>query len=359
MNLYVNDGINELDKLRFISHLHAAPFIIENNKFKLVNDIYECDSVAILCDHGIYQQQVDKILEYANIKYVLHLDIFHVHEQTSVIPHLNRMKLLLSEKGKTLLHIHTNLNTKEDIFYDFLWNRQKCAFTDFEGYGLKNTEFFGESSNKMFELSDIKKVGTLKKFLSPNRTSLDNPNDRIYKRISLRYVLELEDGYTNDPDRGLSLEPQETPDNENLVKFEAFNPIHNRYYDSSFLSIYVETLTYLIRDKDKQVKSITEKTWNPLLKGHFILPFGYCGLVKNIREYGFLLADWIDYGYDTIEDDRERFDHFIHSVKKVLELSIDDLNTLFKRDLWMLEHNRGLFFDKPLDNIYNKIIKKI
>ena len=31
MNLYVNDGINELDKLRFISHLHAAPFIIENN----------------------------------------------------------------------------------------------------------------------------------------------------------------------------------------------------------------------------------------------------------------------------------------------------------------------------------------
>jgi len=71
------------------------------------------------------------------------------------------------------------------------------------------------------------------------------------------------------------------------------------------------------------------------------------------------MADWIDYGYDTIEDDRDRFDHFISSVKKVLELSVEDLNILFKRDLWMLEHNRGLFFNKPLDNIYNKIIKKI
>ena len=361
MNLYVNDEVGdlELDRLRFIKHLHSAPFIIERDNFNFVSDINVCDSVAILCDHTIYQYQVNKILEYPNIKYVFHLDIFHVHENTSIIPHLSRMKLLLMEGGKTLLHIHTNSNTKEDIFYDFLWNRQKCAFTNFEGYGLKNTEFFGQCSNRMFELSEIKKVGELKKFLSPNRTYIDNPNDRIYKRICLRYILELEDGYTNDPDRGISLDSQEEPDNQNFVKFEAFNPIHNRYYNSSFLSIYVETLTYLIPDKNKQVKSVTEKTWNPLLKGHFILPFGYCGLVKDIKNYGFLMADWIDYGYDTIEDDRDRFDHFISSVKKVLELSVEDLNILFERDLWMLEHNRGLFFDKPLDNIYNKIIKKI
>ena len=106
------------------------------------------------------------------LKDVIHLDIFHIHEGSSTIPHLDRMKLLLEEQGKVLFHVHTNLSNEEDVFYDFLWNRQKCAFTDFEGYGLKNTQYFGESTNNMFELTEIKKGGELKKFLSPNRTSI-------------------------------------------------------------------------------------------------------------------------------------------------------------------------------------------
>ena len=361
MKLYINDPTTnpELHELRFVDHLHSAPFLIESDQFEIVTDINDCNSISILCDPSVYQQQVDKILEYSNIKNVIHLDIFHIHEGSSTIPHLDRMKLLLEEQGKVLFHVHTNLSNKEDVFYDFLWNRQKCAFTDFEGYGLKNTQYFGESTNNMFELTEIKKRGELKKFLSPNRTSLVSPNDRIFKRICLRYQLQDEDGYTNDPDRGISLDSQENFENQNLVKFEAFNPIHNDYYNSSFVSVYIETLTYLNNDGKKIVKSVTEKTWNPLLKGHFILPFGYCGLVETIREYGFILPDWIDYRYDSIEDDRERFDRYIFCVTKLLKLTTNDLNILFERDLWILESNRRLFFDKPLDNLYNKIVKKV
>lgn len=361
MILYVNDPSTnpELHELRFVDHLHSAPFLIESDQFKIVTDINDCDSIAMLCDPSVYQRQVDKILEYPNIKNVIHLDIFHVYEGSSTIPHLGRMKSLLEERGKVLFHVHTNLLNKEDVFYDFLWNRQKCAFTDFEGYGLKDTQYFGQCTNKMFELSEIKKEGELKKFLSPNRSHLGHPNDRTYKRICLRYLLENEDGYVNDPDRGVSFDCQEEPDNQNLVKFEAFNPIHNDYYNSSFVSIYVETLTYLNNERKEMVKSVTEKTWNPLLKGHFILPFGYCGLVETIREYGFILPDWIDYGYDSIENDRERFDRYIFCVSELLKLTTNDLNILFERDLWILESNRRLFFDKPLDNLYNKIVKKV
>ena len=361
MKLYINDPTTnpELHELRFVDHLHSAPFLIESDQFKIVTDINDCDSIAMLCDPSVYQQQVDKILEYSNIKNVIHLDIFHIHEGSSTIPHLDRMKLLLEERGKVLFHVHTNLSNKEDVFYDFLRSLLKCAFTDFVGYGIMYTQFFGRCTNKMFELSEIKKEGELKKFLSPSRTDLGHPNDRTYKRICLRYLLENEDGYVNDPDRGVSFDCQEEPDIQDYIKFEAINPIHNKYYNSSFVSVYIETLTYLITDKKKQVKSITEKTWNPLLKGHFILPFGYCGLVENIKECGFLLPDWIDYGYDSIEVDRERFDRYIYSVKELLKLSVDDLMVLYNRDLWMLNHNRGVFFNKPLDNLYNKIINKI
>ena len=204
----------------------------------------------------------------------------------------------------------------------------------------------------MFELNEIKKSENPRKFLSPNRIYTDILNDRIYKRIALQYILQNENGYVNDPERGNIFESQEKMFCEG-VGFEGFSPIHNKYYESSFVSIYVETLTYL---GENHMKSITEKTWNPLIKGHFILPYGYNGLIEDIKSYGFKLPDWLDYSYDNIENNIERFDMYIISIRKFLEYSIEDLKHLFIRDKHILEYNRNLFFEKPFDKLYDKII---
>ena len=97
MKLYINDPTTnpDLHELRFVDHLHSAPFLIESHQFELVTDITDCDFISILCDPSVYQQQVDKILEYSNIKNVIHLDIFHIYEGISTTPYLDRMKLLL------------------------------------------------------------------------------------------------------------------------------------------------------------------------------------------------------------------------------------------------------------------------
>jgi hypothetical protein len=104
-------------------------------------------------------------------------------------------------------------------------------------------------------------------------------------------------------------------------------------------------------------KTITEKTWDPLIKGHFILPFGYQGLINDIQSYGFWLPNWIDYSYDNIYDDTERFTAYRHSVEKVLRMSIDDLREKFNNSLDKLYNNRMIFWNRPYDNLYLKVQK--
>ena len=99
-------------------------------------------------------------------------------------------------------------------------------------------------------------------------------------------------------------------------------------------------------------RCLTEKTYNPLIKGHHILPFGYRGLIKDIQSYGFRMPDWIDYFYDDIEDTSLRFHHYMGSVKEILNLPITEIQNLFRRDLDMLQENRNLFFTKPYSNMY-------
>ena len=47
----------------------------------------------------------------------------------------------------------------------------------------------------------------------------------------------------------------------------------------------------------------TEKTFTPMCKGHFVLPFGTPGTIAHLKsEYGFEFPHWIDYGYDNLPD---------------------------------------------------------
>ena len=123
----------------------------------------------------------------------------------------------------------------------------------------------------------------------------------------------------------------------------------NHYYNSSYISIYIETITTGV-----YTKTITEKTWDPLIKGHFILPYGYSGLVKDIQSYGFIIPEWIDYSYDQELDDHRRWEKYEQSVKRILK-KFPEVDELYQKDKTILEHNRNLFFTRPYDTLYDKI----
>lgn len=134
-------------------------------------------------------------------------------------------------------------------------------------------------------------------------------------------------------------------------------PAHNAYYETSVVSIYVETLTYFYSESEYNT-SITEKTWEPLIKGHFILPFGYRGMIQELREnYGVRFPDWIYYDYDSITNDLKRWVCYINEVKRVLNLGAEVLHRLKIQDMATLQYNRDLFFNKRYKHtVYDALV---
>jgi hypothetical protein len=97
---------------------------------------------------------------------------------------------------------------------------------------------------------------------------------------------------------------------------------------------------------------ITEKTFEPLIKGHFILPFANPGTVNRILDLGFVLPDFIDYSYDNILDVNERFDAFKQTVSDAMTL---DWHNLYVNNKDIVLHNRQQLFN--LD--YNRSILEL
>ena len=122
----------------------------------------------------------------------------------------------------------------------------------------------------------------------------------------------------------------------------AFSPVPNEFYLDSYISIYVESnclQTDLIH--------ITEKTYEPLLKGHIILPFSNPGTIRRLRDLGFAFPDFVDYSYDTIQDPIARF----NALKEVFKnLLMQNLPKLYQDNQHIFTHNQNCVNLIPYDN---------
>lgn len=361
----------KLDDLNFIGYNSIGPFFAQDNRFVTVtHDIEKADAVAFHITIDVTQEQIQEVKKYPNIKYVFGLHLYHMWEEMHdgieyPYSNINVLENEFNKIGVHFIYLHTNPLCSKGIHFDYMWNRQKACYVDYEKYGYLRHYYeevdshIGGATQKMFQLARIDKKYSknTKAFLAPMRTSLaiENFNERIFRRIALRYFIDEYDGYISDPDKGRTLECQSPEDIQDTPEsgFEGFSPVHVKYYESSYVSIYVETLNYKL--KEAPVCGLTEKTFTPLLQGHFVLPYGYNGLVHDIRGYGFLLPDWIDYSYDNIESDRHRFRAYLLSVKKLLSISLDDLEKYYEKDKWTLEFNRQILYDRPFDNLYEKV----
>jgi hypothetical protein len=167
-------------------------------------------------------------------------------------------------------------------------------------------------------------------------------------------------GYINDTENNVFFEV--TGGNVDSLKQEVerhtggtWYPISNEFYEDSYTSIFIETVT-----ENKVAILASEKTFDPLIKGHYVIPFGVTNYVKWLREhYNFVFPEWIDYSYDSEVDDDDRFDLYLESVKKYIELSEESVEKWVNQDSWMLEHNRKVFYNRPYDSLYETVNKSI
>jgi hypothetical protein len=336
------------------------PFMIEGDQWEFVSDINEATIIPVHCDipsnipHTLRSDQI-----------LLVIALYHIDDMMFTPADIDRVLKYMHRYHDKVIFVHTNIANKnpEYVFYDHMFNREKLYFVDYDKFGdavLSGKTWTIVCSREIYRQNPITKT-PIKQVLSPTR--IYNFGSEIHPRMSFRQRLSeilhrRAKAYMGDTQNGIVLE---TNSSSSLVNSQltlrggTWYPVADRYYNTSYVSVYVETLT-----QNNEVRCVTEKSFDPLMKGNFILPFGYPGLIRDIREsYGFKLPNWIDYSYDDILDPEERFQAFLVSLDDLLKKDLKDLHRLYLEDKHILLHNRQVFIDKPYDKLHDKIVDVI
>lgn len=345
---------------------------LDIDKWTYVSDLRESDVVAM---HGntnnieYLEKQYNtlKSLGYTN-QLLLLLDIFHLDEH-GWHWHFKDIKSFYESKNiHNILYVHNDKNfiTDKTLYNDHMFNRQKSYFTEYHKFDKTSKIWSYDARAKCYQLDDIKHdFNSDHIFLSPNRVyHSDHIRNKIRERLRTFLKNTQRKGFISMPDKGIFLEPEESSllalmKNRDYGGGGTWFPIANKYYQKSYISIYVETLAANRDDilvfVPETYRTITEKTFDPLIKGHFILPLGYSGIIQDIKDYGFLLPDFIDYNYDFIIDNQRRYEAFEREVERLVNIPLSTWSVLYTTNKYILEHNRNVFYKKPYDCLYDSI----
>ena len=216
--------------------------------------------------------------------------------------------------------------TVKIVQWDFMWNRVKAYYTEpVPEYLHLHHYSMGNYKPVKLDFSYLRS----RKFLSMLGREYG------YRRPYYEFVLPHKDsGYVSNRSRNITLE-------DNTV-FGAYSPVPNTFYEDTYFSTYVES-----NCTQRDLIHITEKTFEPLIKGHAILPFTNPGAIKRLQDMGFKMANFINYSFDSVDIAEERFAQVQDEFLKLLDM---DLDTLYKENQLIFEHNQNCINTIPYDN---------
>ena len=210
--------------------------------------------------------------------------------------------------------------------WDFMWNRYRSYYTESIPYNnLLLHHYAGPNAYNIPKL-DFDQPRN-KKFLSLTGREFG------YRTNLYEAVKDYSEGYVSNRSRGIYLEGSPI--------VGAFQPVPNKFYLDSYISIYCES-NFLRTD----LIHITEKTYEPLIKGHIILPFSNPGTIGRLVEMGFRMPDCVDYSFDLVEDPAQRFAMIIDEFKTLM---MQNLPRLYKENQEVFLHNQQAINHIPYD----------
>lgn len=336
---------------------HQLPFDVEPEWFEYTSDKQEADIMVVIpnTDPDGAHHQMSCLEQEGYTGRVLLVNFFHTDESTYLV----RLVKQWNDYGFKTTAAHTNMHNPNFIRHDFLHERNKIYFR-YKEFGediLSRRLWIGEAKETMFDLGKIE-FHKPNYYIAPMRIYPGIRRSFYRQRLKDFLTQHKNKGIVTDHEAGIFLDPQEDQPPESLfyqkndsgsIGAGTWMPIHNKYYRTSVASIYVETLT-----EEYSVRCITEKTWDPIVKGHFILPFGYKGMISDIKDFGYKLPDFIDYSYDSLSD-WERFDGYLKSVEAFLSIPKKQLRSLAYNNIKILEYNRNRILTQPLEKLGPKV----
>jgi hypothetical protein len=146
---------------------------------------------------------------------------------------------------------------------------------------------------------------------------------------SLDYDVETESLINLFPKK-LADEPDTTMNTVSAWTDRTREPYRNSYF-------YICTETYYHGDH----KSLTEKVFKPIGNYHPFFFFSFKGALQHLRDLGFkTFSPWIDESYDNEKVAHKRLKMIVAEVKRLCEMSEDEIYTWYWEMQDILEHNR-------------------
>jgi hypothetical protein len=296
----------------------------------------------------------------------LMLDIFHNCENQ--IAKLNA-RLPARTYGITNA-VDSTVSNDRIIFNDFLFNRTRAYYLQFP-FRPDTKKWYNQGQLSYIIPDPVTADAKNKIYVAPNKTQGGTRTrgqsvyrSRLTELLKTKY---LDQGYVGNIDDTpeLFLYPHiEFPlinaidvleNQRDAMRYSwwGYCPPHNEYYKNTFVSIYGETVEH------GTSIAVTEKTYDPLIKGHFVLPFSTSGFIRHLRGLGFEFPDFIDYSYDTILNDDLRYAAYEDELRRLVTLDITAWQAHWQDNYSMIRHNQLVFHEKPYDRIdFYKLIER-
>ena len=170
-------------------------------------------------------------------------------------------------------------------------------------------------------LNDI----SFESIISFDKTLITNEVPKLFEKEPL-----LKEKFDLLPDKVIA-------DREDIENTNGYEHENENLFLDSYISIVTETSFYIDND------FISEKVWKPLYQFHPFIVVGRPHLLKYLKEIGFKTFDWIiDETYDTIDDNDLRMEMIVNEIKRLNNLSLEDISNLIKNNFSVLEHNHNL-----------------
>ena len=295
-----------------------------------------------------------KFRSWGNYCIAVMLDLWHGQEGQGA-----KLSKHLQQPNEYVITCVVNYQGHQQVISnDFVFNRTKAYYSQFP-FSLDVVKWYSYGQLG-YIVPEPKNAEQKKKiFVAPCKTYPDSPRvsrNRLRDMLRDRYNAL---GYLGniDADPTLFLYPHiEFPWCNSIEEIEAqtrplsyswwgYLPPHNEYYRNTFISIYSETIEFgtdII---------VSEKTYDPLIKGHFILPFSNCGFVAWVRQLGFKLPDFIDYSYDAVEDTDQRMTAYFAEVDRLLTIPVDHWRKHYIDNSKLLRHNQLMFHHQDYSKV--------
>lgn len=345
--------------------------IIESNKWEFTDVVSEADVIPVCLAHPYddpisYKHLYGK--DFNENQVILSLNLWQVDSHMNPSWYRSHDHMSIRNMHDKVIIVHCNLNDDcidpRYVCHDIMWNRQKYFMCDNpDPICFNNKYWMGNSKKEFYTYGPIAKELTedSKKILCLNRIyTFENhfiPHRKA--RTDLANCVESFDSiYLSNPNLGIFLGPNGWDEEFNSKKTSgSWYPVADQYYNTSYVNVYVESMVDSGECSVGELITVSEKTFDPLIKGNFILPFSTCNFVELLTKYyGFKFPDWIDYSYEKYEDFDQRLYYFLEEVKRINTLPIEKLHEYYLRDKYILEHNRQVFIDRPYDSLHDKVL---